>query len=212
MITLTVTPSNELFSQLENNQSSFGHLLSELIDNSVSAMEGDECNILIEVNGPWTDGSGKSAGKLNRAKAKLIISDDSSGIPLNILADALAPANLANHRGSNSLNEHGIGLKTAIVSLGSQKSKDGEIIGVSLITKTKDMPKALLIDKLCFGKIDVQEIDAGKYFPKGHGTRIEITNLKDKVYSGKENYEDNNVFCKTCFNTLHSLGVIVHEK
>lgn len=176
MTTITIKPSNNVYKELENTQMTYLQAIGELIDNSIGSMtETNKCNVLIEISGDWTDHI------LDINSATLSITDDSKGIAEQDIGDALSPAANSNKH-QYSLHEHGMGLKAALVSLGSKYNYDKNgniksISGFSITTKTKDMKQPLIINKLHFG--DIQCTNSSYSFEKNCGTKIEIKHLKN---------------------------------
>lgn len=149
---IRVDPSDNIFIELGYNTYDYKDLLSELIDNSFAAMRENmqlKVDIMIFVDND------------NNAK-EFIISDNASGISEDMLCLAITPAGL---RGVNSLNEHGLGMKQAVSSLGTLKY---------LATKTEQEQKARVITEFKFGELDTFLSE----FDKEAGTEIAVTNLK----------------------------------
>ncbi len=53
MSVIKIQPSNNLFIELGKAQLEFRTALSELIDNSIGSMVGNECNVLVQMIGDW---------------------------------------------------------------------------------------------------------------------------------------------------------------
>jgi septum formation topological specificity factor MinE len=181
-------PSNNIFFELEKNQVSFEHLLSEFVDNSIGSMVDNKCSVVIEIRGNWNNKN----KQLDREDAQLIITDNASGITFDNLALALSPAACSGLR-KNSLHEHGLGMKTAICSLGTSVKRDSNntivnFVDFEIITKTSQDSLAHRISEMHFGQISVDEINADHIFQEGHGTQIVVKSLKDKVRVRKEDY------------------------
>lgn len=102
---INIEPSNNIFEELGNTNYSLEEALSELIDNSISARVDNSVNIEISF---YID---KNTGK----SSHLIIKDDASGIKENDISRCVSPAG---KQTIGSLNEHGLGLKSSIASLG----------------------------------------------------------------------------------------------
>ncbi len=119
---INVTPSDNIFSELGNNTYDYKDLLSELIDNSISARiqyENLYVKITVHVDAEM------------RPK-KFVIKDNASGIPIEKLGLAITPAGIQTN---GSLNEHGLGMKQAVAALGKLES---------LITKTQDRERDIV--------------------------------------------------------------------
>jgi len=152
---ITVTPSNNIFSELGNNTYDYKDLLSELIDNSIAARNPHE--LLQVIITAHVDAE-------MRPK-KFVIQDNASGIPVDKLGLAITPAGLQTN---GSLNEHGLGMKQAVAALGKLES---------LVTKTQDRDLAICVNEFRFGDIEATEIQ----FDKPHGTTITVTDAKPIV-------------------------------
>ena len=156
--TTEVVPSNRIFEELGNNTYDFKDLMSELIDNSIAARVDDRLlRVMIII---LVDDSNNPI--------KFIIKDNASGISDEDLSIAISPAA---KKTDNSLNEHGLGLKQAVASLGTLES---------LITKTSEDDTAKKIPEFRFGKIDVHETNEVD-FDEGSGTMLTVINLKPIV-------------------------------
>lgn len=160
---ITVTPSSNIFSELGNNTYEYVDLLSELIDNAIAAKYEDnllEIKIVIGVSS-------------NKPKEQyFLIRDNAMGIKFDKLGDAISPGALS---GGSGLNEHGLGMKEAIASIGALDY---------LLTKTKKDNKAHKVDKFDWGDLDVDEVNVDW----SNGTEIKIKNLNPIVDLSKINY------------------------
>ena len=116
--TTKVEASNNIFSELGKNTYSYLDVISELIDNSISARRTDmilEVTIKLYFN--------------QKNKVRLFsITDNANGISQDKLGIAITPAGV---QSCQSLNEHGLGMKQAIAALGKLKY---------LATKIKTLP------------------------------------------------------------------------
>lgn len=156
--TTEIIPSDRIFEELGNNTYDFKDLLSELIDNCLAARLDDRL-LKIDIKIIVDD---------NNVPVKFIITDNASGISDEDLPIAISPAA---KKTENSLNEHGLGMKQAVASLGKLES---------LITKTKEEDTAKKITEFRFGKIDVFETNEVE-FSEGSGTQITVVDLKPIV-------------------------------
>jgi sensor histidine kinase YesM len=106
--TVMVEPSNNIFEELGNNTYDLKDLISELIDNAIAARRPDaRLNISVQF---YVDNKNKCH--------MIVVKDNALGISQNRLGMALSPAAM---QSSNSLNEHGLGMKQAIAGLGKLK-------------------------------------------------------------------------------------------
>lgn len=162
--TITVLPSDRLFKELGNNSYNFVDVVSELIDNSLGAKGENKLHIAIEI------------GLSNKHENSYFkISDNASGIAMDHLARALSPAATS---GGETLNEHGLGLKQAIASLGELDY---------IITKEHLMSQAVKINELRFGEIPFENIDVEWKC----GTEICIKNMTNLVETNIKKYDHN---------------------
>lgn len=164
---LSVEPSNNLFNELGNNNYDFVELLSELIDNSIAAkIDNNLLKVEIEV--------GLS---VNNYDSYVVIRDNASGISYENLGKAISPAAFS---GGGGINEHGLGMKQAIASLGTLEH---------LITKSVAVNEqnTYLVDQFKFGDIDVKLVE-GLF---DHGTEIKVTDIKKIVPHAQQSYTMN---------------------
>lgn len=152
---LSVQPSDNLFYELGNNNYDFVELLAELIDNSIAAkIDGEMLNVDIEI--------GQSSNVL---ESYIEITDNAKGISFSDLGNAISPAGFS---GGGGINEHGLGMKQAIASLGKLEY---------LITKSINESETHMINQFKFGLVDASLIE--NVFD--HGTIIKVNHLKPIV-------------------------------
>ena len=159
---IVVEPSDRLFNELGNNTYDYKDLLSELIDNAIAAIiprKKLQVEITLHVDN-------------ERNPVRFTIRDNASGIASEKLAKAITPAGI---QSSESLNEHGLGMKQAVAALGDLEY---------LATKTVDEDKARAIKKFKFGKIPFFHRD----FEYDCGTEISIISLKPIVETSSQSY------------------------
>ena len=150
-----VQPSNNIFSELGKNTYDYQDIISELIDNAVSARNPDrllEVQIFISVD-------------QNNSPQEFVIKDNASGIPEDRLGLAITPAGI---RDENSLNEHGLGMKQAVSALGKLKY---------LATTTQNESKARVVREFRFGDLETFLAD----FDTETGTEIVVSDLQPIV-------------------------------
>ncbi|WP_218925580.1 ATP-binding protein [Bacillus cereus] len=155
---IKVIPNDNLFKELGKNTYKLKDLMSELIDNPLGAMLNQKkykINVDLKL---YIDEE--------ENVIRFVISDDSVGIPESFLGKAITPAG---HQTSDSLNEHGLGMKQAVSGLGDLEY---------LITKTHNEKIARAIFEFKFGEIETYHYPS---FPYQHGTEISIINLKDII-------------------------------
>lgn len=159
---IKVNPSDAIFKELGNNNYDFIELLSELVDNSIAAKIDDEL-LKIEVE----------IGIANKSsEAYLLIRDNGHGIEKINLGKAISPAGFS---GGKTLNEHGLGMKQAVASLGTLKY---------LMTRSRDEEITSYVDKFAFGEISILQID----YDWNHGTEICVHDLKSIVPISQQSY------------------------
>src|SRR6266446_1159944 len=160
--TIKIPPSNNIWSALGNNTYAFVDLISELVDNAVAAkVPGALLNVKIQVG-----------ASDDRQKTYFVIGDDASGIPREKLGEAISPASIQTR---GTLNEHGLGMKQAIASLGEL---------VYLATKTENDAEAAIVEK--FQWEDIQPKLAAVDW--AHGTEIKVGKLKSVVPLNQEHF------------------------
>ena len=130
----------------------FKDLLSELIDNSLAArLSGEVLHVKISI-----------LVDKEQTPKKFIIEDDAAGIPSERIGLAISPAGIQT---TGSLNEHGLGMKQAVASLGKLEA---------LVTKTASQQKAIEVKEFRFGELDAEELDSDRL----RGTTITVVDLK----------------------------------
>jgi len=83
-LSITVSPSNNIFSELGNNTYNFKDLISELIDNSIAAGErNQQLNVAIKI---YVDDQNNPTN--------FVITDNASGIPHDLMGSAVSPAGI----------------------------------------------------------------------------------------------------------------------
>lgn len=161
-LSITVSASDNIFSELGNNTYNFRDLISELIDNSIAAKVGIE-QINVDIN-IYVDEQTNPT--------HFVISDNASGIPQDIFGTAISPAGVQTQ---NSLNEHGLGMKQAVAALGKLKY---------LATKITGEENARVITEFRFGNLKTYSAN----FPRESGTEICVVDLKPIVTTNPVSY------------------------
>lgn len=153
--TTTVYPSDNIFEELGKNTYDYKDLISELIDNAIAARyENRIVNVVIDI---FVDNDNNPI--------RFVINDNAQGIPVDRMGTAIAPAAI---QSSNSLNEHGLGMKQAVAALGKLEY---------LATKIEGEVKGRLIRQFKFGDIETFYVQ----FDQSSGTEISVTDLKPIV-------------------------------
>lgn len=158
-----VDPSDQLFSELGNNTYDYKDLLSELIDNSLAARRKDEL-LRVKVT--------VAISQSDPTRNWLTVFDDASGIREDRLGLAISPAGI---QSTDSLNEHGLGMKQAVAGMGRLKY---------LATKVDGEKHARVIQEFQFGSIYPKLVTV----PWDRGTEIAITELKPIVRTHPVSY------------------------
>ncbi|WP_083600070.1 ATP-binding protein [Exiguobacterium sp. AT1b] len=159
---IKVEPSNDIFKELGNNNYDFIELISELIDNSIAAKVEDEL-LKVEIEIGISD---------NSQESYLVIKDNGMGIKTENLGRAITPAG---YSGGKTLNEHGLGMKQAVASLGTLKY---------LLTRSIDESYTNHISEFAFGEVSLFQID----YDWEHGTEICVTGLNGIVPTKQQKY------------------------
>lgn len=160
-----VPPSDKIFDELGKNTYDYKDVVSELIDNAVAARRPNQpIEVIVSL---FLDAKG--------IPIRFQIWDNGIGIAEDRLGLAISPAAL---QSSNSLNEHGIGMKQAIASLGRLEY---------LATKTEGEKVARVVLKFSFGKIDTYNCNVDFQ----SGTEISVVDLKPIVNAHPGRITDN---------------------
>ncbi len=157
---IDITPDKSIFHKIGEANYSISDAIAELVDNSIDAANDDgvEVNII-----------------LDKKDGKIVITDNGRGMGKEVAAKALV---LAHSKKENSLGEFGLGLKSACMSLGEH---------FKLTTTGKGSSEAYILsyDRDEFaktGKWDAFPISVHKVEKDGHGTTVEISTLRVKLY------------------------------
>ena len=155
-----VLASDNIFTELGKNTYDYKDLMSELIDNAIAARRSDRIlKITIDL---YVDA--------NEKPTEFVIKDNASGIAVDTLGPAITPAGVQR---SDSLNEHGLGMKQAVAALGKLKY---------LATKTEKEDKARVIREFRFGPISTYY---SSEFDCDSGTEIAVTDVKAIISSNR---------------------------
>ncbi len=157
---IDITPDKSIFHKIGEANYSIPDAIAELVDNSIDAINDDGVEILIV---------------LDKKQKKITISDNGKGMDKDIATKALV---LANSSKKDSLGEFGLGLKSACTSLGKT---------FKLTTTPKGSEESYV---LTYNKDEFMKSGNWTSFPINineskkdlHGTKIEITELRVKLY------------------------------
>lgn len=156
-----ITPDKSIFHKIGEANYSTSDAIAELVDNSIDAMEEDgvEIHVLLDYD----------AGKIT-------VSDNGKGMTKEAAAKALV---LAHSNKKEALGEFGLGLKSACMSLGKHFTLTTTSHGqASEYILTYD--KEEFMSKGDWTKFPITESPTTK---AEHGTTIEITDLRVKLYA-----------------------------
>ncbi|KKT57428.1 MAG: hypothetical protein UW81_C0024G0003 [Candidatus Giovannonibacteria bacterium GW2011_GWC2_44_9] len=158
--TIDITPDKSIYHKIGEANYSISDALAELVDNSIDAANEDGVEIFIV---------------LDKKGEKIIVEDNGQGMSKEIASKSLVLAYSKKH---DALGEFGLGLKSACTSLGT-------IFVITSTPKGSEEKYTLEYNKEQF----LQSSDWHKYpltiikAPKNeHGTKIEISSLKIKLY------------------------------
>lgn len=172
-----------VWERLSRTDRKFIDTISEAIDNVVAEMSDcGSATIEISIGGNWSNG-------LDLDTAWIKIRDNATGMQLDRLEKCLAMGELANAT-PNSLHEHGMGMKTMLVSLGKRADSLKYIA-----TKTVNSPHGYRF-AYCdhenpsrpFGEIPVK-YDYDTFGANEHGTEFYIEGLANSgIYKRPQDY------------------------
>lgn len=114
---IKIEPSNNIFQELGKTDYTFEEALSELIDNSISA-KIEDVDLHVELI--------FSLDKNTKKCSTMVIRDNASGIRETDIGVCISPAG---KQTKSSLNEHGLGLKSSVSSLGILNSLRTKALG-----------------------------------------------------------------------------------
>jgi hypothetical protein len=155
-----ITPDKSIFHKIGEANYSISDAVAELVDNSIDAAKEEGVEIVIV---------------LDKRNGKIVISDNGKGMDKEKAAKSLV---LAHSVKKNSLGEFGLGLKSACMSLGKSFT-------IKTTVENSNESYVLSYDKEKFmeeGSWNSFPINIEKEGREEHGTVIEITSLKIKLY------------------------------
>lgn len=171
----------QCWDRLTRTERTFVETIADLIDNPAAEMQHfGPISVDISIGGDWV------AGVLDLDTAWMRVRDNGPGMPIARLEKCLALAELA-RESSDSLHEHGVGMKTALVTFGQNvesvrhivTKQKGDAHGYRFSYYDKGHP---------FGEIPLR-YDVEVFGPEEHGTEIYIVGLSDKgVYKRRQDY------------------------
>jgi len=158
--TIDITPDKSIYHKIGEANYSISDAIAELVDNSIDATneEGVEIYIVLDKKGE-----------------KIVIEDNGKGMSKEVASKSLVLAHSKKH---DALGEFGLGLKSACTSLGT----------IFKITSTPEGSEERYT--LEYNKEKFLESSDWHHYPLAiskatkseHGTKIEISNLKIKLY------------------------------
>ncbi len=158
--TIDITPDKSIYHKIGEANYSISDAIAELVDNSIDASNEEGVEIYIV---------------LDKKEKKIVIEDNGKGMSKDVASKSLVLAHSKKHE---SLGEFGLGLKSACTSLGT-------IFSITSTPENSEERYTLEYNKEKF----LQSSDWQHYpltiskAPKSeHGTKIEVSNLKIKLY------------------------------
>lgn len=157
---IDITPDKSLFHKIGEANYSIPDAIAELVDNSIDASNEEGVEVVVI---------------LDKKNKKIIISDNGRGMNKDVATKALV---LANSSKKGSLGEFGLGLKSACTSLGAK---------FKLTTTPEGLNESYVME---YDRDKFMNEGSWTSFPieilttkeKEHGTTIEISELKVKLY------------------------------
>lgn len=157
---IDITPHKSIYHKIGEANYSISDAVAELVDNSIDAANEDGVEIFVV---------------LDKKNQKIIIEDNGRGMNKAVAAQALV---LASSEKKDSLGEFGLGLKSACTSLGKRfqltTTPEGSSEGYSLTYDREQFMKE--------GRWDTFPISINDVAKEDHGTMVEITDLRVKLY------------------------------
>lgn len=158
--TIDITPDKSIYHKIGEANYSISDALAELVDNSIDAANDDGVEIYIV---------------LDKKAEKIVIEDNGKGMDKEKASKSLV---LAHSKKEDALGEFGLGLKSACTSLGKvfsivstpSESEERYTLGY-------DRDKFLISNDWSHYPITISKAPKNE-----HGTKIEISNLKIKLY------------------------------
>ncbi|MES2014394.1 MAG: ATP-binding protein [Patescibacteria group bacterium] len=158
--TIDITPDKSIYHKIGEANYSISDALAELVDNSIDAANEDGVEIYIV---------------LDKKAEKILIEDNGIGMNKERASKSLV---LAHSQKKEALGEFGLGLKSACTSLGRIFSITSTPIGSEeRYTLEYDRDKFLKSDDWSHYPLAISKVPKNE-----HGTKIEISNLKIKLY------------------------------
>lgn len=171
----------QFWDRLTRTARTFVDTIAEFFDNAAAEMKDHgPITVTVEIGGDWT------ASTLNLDTAWMRVRDNGPGMPLERLEKCLALAELAREK-ADSLHEHGVGMKAALVMFSSSVEsvkhiatrRAGDAHGYRFSYYDAEHP---------FGEIPIL-YDDEIFGPEEHGTEFYIVGLSDKgVYKRRQDY------------------------
>ncbi|MDO8576602.1 MAG: ATP-binding protein [bacterium] len=157
---IDITPDKSIYHKIGEANYSISDAVAELVDNSIDASNEEGVEIFV---------------LLDKHNQKIIIEDNGRGMSKEIATKSLVLAHSMKH---NSLGEFGLGLKSACTSLGTH-------FALSTTAEGSDEKYILEYDRdtfLASKDWNKYPLTISKTDKKEHGTRVEISALKIKLY------------------------------
>ena len=161
--TIDITPDKSIYHKIGEANYSISDALAELVDNSIDAANDSGVEIYIV---------------LDKKDEKIVIEDNGKGMSKEMASKSLVLAHSKKHE---ALGEFGLGLKSACTSLGT-------IFSITSTPEGSEERYSLEYNKEQFLKSDDWHhypLVISKAPKNEHGTRIEISNLRIKLYDAQ---------------------------
>ncbi|MBU1046876.1 ATP-binding protein [Patescibacteria group bacterium] len=158
--TIDITPDKSIYHKIGEANYSISDAIAELVDNSIDASNTEGVEVFII---------------LDKKNNKIIVEDNGKGMDKKIASKSLVLAHSNKH---DSLGEFGLGLKSACTSLGTH---------FTLTTTSKNSEEKYYLEYdrdlfLSSNEWNKYPLLIDKTSKEEHGTKIEISSLKIKLY------------------------------
>jgi len=158
--TIDITPDKSIYHKIGEANYSISDAIAELVDNSIDASNTEGVEVFII---------------LDKKNNKIIVKDNGKGMDKKIASKSLVLAHSNKH---DSLGEFGLGLKSACTSLGTH---------FTLTTTSKNSEEKYYLEYdrdlfLSSNEWNKYPLLIDKTSKEEHGTKIEISSLKIKLY------------------------------
>lgn len=157
---IDITPDKSIYHKIGEANYSISDAIAELVDNSIDAAEEDGVEVYV---------------LLDKKNEKIVIEDNGKGMNKEAASKCLV---LAHSKKTESLGEFGLGLKSACTSLGQHFTVSTKQVGLD-VRYLLEYDRAEFMNSQDWSNYPLKINEAAT---KEHGTVIEISNLKVKLY------------------------------